>query len=84
MPAGPVGGPGVPTLLTPGNGKVWEVLTDMAFQSAVCGESRRPAFVATMMGSLRSRRNLPTSRSLWPSPYTSAVSIKLTPRSIAR
>ena len=42
MPAGPIGAPGVPTLPTQPNGKMWEVLTDMAFQSAVCGESQQP------------------------------------------
>ena len=53
-------------------------------RSATCGSSRRPALVATTMSSLRSRFNCASSRSLWPSPYTSAVSKKFTPRSTAR
>jgi len=48
-----------------------------------CGCSRLPALVATIRVSLRSRRSRPINCSEWPSPYTSAVSMKLTPRSTA-
>ena len=41
-------------------------------------------FVATYTRSGRSRTTRPTSRSLWPSPYARAVSMKFSPRSIAR
>jgi len=40
--------------------------------------------VTIWIGSHRSRRSWANSRSLRPSPYTSAVSKKLTPRSAAR
>src|ERR1019366_9155076 len=52
--------------------------------SGRCGSARRPIFVATVRpASPRSRSSRPTSCSLRPSPYTSAVSRKLTPASAA-
>ena len=54
------------------------------YPSGVCCGSRRPALVATQISSCgRSFFNCATSRSLRPSPYTSAVSMKFTPASTA-
>src|ERR1035437_6040503 len=60
----------------------WRTAARVKF-SGQPGLLERPSFVATKIGKPVSFRNRPITRSLFPSPYTSAVSKKFTPVSVA-